>query len=119
MTKYFAANETLVANELWDMLSGQSNTMDDILEIINTISTTEFLNKFQLLSDNSKRLTPEYRIQLNEWYLVSEMELIDNNNTIVGKIGADRTLTRVYNKTILDNKGNYNTERFNTLKVLI
>ncbi len=119
MAKYFAPNETLIANELWDMLSGQPNTMEAILAIINNISTTQFLTKFQLLADNSKRLTSQYMHQLNDWNLFSEMELIDNNDTIFQKIKADKTLTRVYNKTAFDNKGNYNKDRYVSLKELI
>jgi hypothetical protein len=119
MTKYFDSNETLVASELWNMLSGQTNTMEEILEIINTISTTSFLNKFQLLTDNTKRLTPEYRNQLTEWNLFSELELIDSNNKLVQNIGTDTTLTRIYNKIAFDKKGNYNTDRYSTLKQLI
>lgn len=119
MTKYFDPNETLVASELWNMLSGQPNTMEEILGIINTISTTSFLNKFQLLTDNTRRLSPEYRNQLIEWNLFSELELIDNNTSLVPKIGADTTLTRIYNKIAFDKKGNYNTDRYSTLKQLI
>jgi len=40
MNKYFDYDEILIANELWDFLSDQPNTMEQILEIINTISTT-------------------------------------------------------------------------------
>ncbi len=119
MTKYFDPNETLVASELWNMLSGQPNTMEEILKIINAISTTSFLNKFQLLTDNTKRLSPEYRNQLNEWNLFSELELINNNNSLVTKIGTDTTLTRIYNKIAFDKKGNYNTDRYSTLKQLV
>lgn len=119
MTKYFAPNETLVASELWDFLSGQQNTMEEILEIINSISTTAFLEKFQLLCDNTKRSTPEYRAQLTEWSLISEVELINHNDLITQKIVNDKGLTRTYNKTAFDNKGNYNTDRYSTLKELI
>jgi len=119
MTKYFAPNETLVASELWDKLSGHQNTMEEILDIINSISTTSFLDKFQLLCDNSKRLTPAYRNQLSEWYLVSEINLIDNNDIISQKITNDNALTRTFNKTAFDSKGNYNTDRYIALKELI
>jgi hypothetical protein len=116
MNKYFASNESLVANELWDFLSGQQNTMEEILEIINSISTTSFLDKFQLLSDNENRNKPEYIEQLTEWNLISEIELILNNATIIQNICADKNLTRVYNKTAFDGKGNYNRDRFNELR---
>lgn len=119
MTKYFHPDETLVASELWDFLSGQQNTMEGILEIINAISTTSFLSKFQLLTDNTKRLSPEYRNQLIEWNLFSELNLIDNNNSLVQQIGTDKTLTRIYNKIAFDKKGNYNTDRYSSLKQLI
>ncbi|MDR1341532.1 MAG: TdeIII family type II restriction endonuclease [Prevotellaceae bacterium] len=67
MNKYFAYEETLAASELWNFLSGTENTMEEILEIINTISTTEFITKFHLLIDNSKRSAPKYLEQLREW----------------------------------------------------
>jgi len=82
MTKYFDPNETLIASELWDFLSGQEKTMESLLYIINTIATPSFLFKFQLLCDNSKRLTDEYRTQLKEWNLLSELKLIDNNDVM-------------------------------------
>lgn len=119
MKKYFDPNETLVASELWNMLSGEQNTMEEILNIINTISTTSFYNKLQLLTDNSKRLSPEYRNQLIEWNLFSELSLIDNNKTLLQNINSDKKLTRIYNKIAFDKKGNYNIERHTTLKQLI
>ncbi|MDR0798762.1 MAG: TdeIII family type II restriction endonuclease [Dysgonamonadaceae bacterium] len=119
MNKYFAHDETLVASELWDFLSGQEHTMEDILAIINTISTTAFLDKFRLLTDNSKRLTPEYLAQLQEWNLFSEKELIVNNAILIRKIAGNATLSRIYNKTAFDNDGKYVWERYNTLKNLL
>lgn len=119
MNKYVAVDESLVANELWDLLSGQENTMQELLEIINTISTTSFMRKFQLLTDNSKRTIAEYLNQLMEWNLFSERELIENNEIIVQNVRNDRTLTRIYNKTAFDSKGNYNIDRYTKLKELI
>jgi hypothetical protein len=119
MNKYFATTETLVANELWDLLSGQHNTMEGILEIINSISTTLFLEKFQFLSDNVNRIKPEFLQQLHEWNLYSEIELINNNNSIIAQIKNSKPLTRIYNKNLLDSKGNYSWDRFNELSKLI
>ena len=118
MNKYFATNESLVANELWDLLSGQQNTMEEILAIINTISTTSFLEKFQFLSDGANRTKPEYLAQLKEWHLYSEIELINNNTAIIQSIGNNRALTRIYNKNSLDGKGNYSWDRYNELRQL-
>ncbi|GHV32202.1 type II restriction endonuclease MjaII [Bacteroidia bacterium] len=117
MNKYFAHDETLVASELWNFLSGEKNTMEEVLEIINIISTTDFLSKFQLLIDNSKRSMPEYLAQLQEWNLFSEQELIEHNDTIFQRITPN--LTKIYNKMAFDTKGNYNWERYNILKNLL
>lgn len=119
MNKYFALNETLIADELWDLLSQQNNTMDQILGIINSISTTEFLTKFQYLNNNKNRNYQEYLDILNEWNLFSEVELVKNNDIIRKKINEDRFLTRVYNKHAFDAKGNYNHDRYLQLKKLI
>lgn len=119
MTKYFASNETLIASELWDYLSGQENTMDEILNIINTISTVSFLRQFQFLNDNNQRETKEYGELLIQWNLVSEKELIDNNNLILNKVEDNKALKRIHNKTAFDNKGNYNKDRYNELMNLL
>jgi len=117
--KFCAHDEFLVASELWNFLSGQANTMEEILQIINSISTTSFLDKFQLLNDNSKRMTIAYSEQLTEWNLFSELKLIRNSNLLIQKIAQNQTLNRIYNKTIFDNKGNYNTDRYSELVRLL
>jgi hypothetical protein len=119
ISKFFDQEEILVANELWDFLSEHKNTMEKILEIINTISTTSFLEKFQLLTNNSKRTLPEYITQLQEWNLLSEKNLIENDEIIKREINQDKKLQGTYNKMAFDNKGNYNWERFDTLSRLI
>jgi hypothetical protein len=117
MTKFFAYNETLVASELWNFLSGEENTMETILELINTIATTDFLSKFKLLQNNSKRDSQEYKKQLLEWNLFSELFLIDNNNAINQNLSQGSI--KIYNKMLFDSKGNYNWDRYNVLKNLI
>ncbi len=114
--KYFALEEVLLANELWDFLSGEDNTMEQILEIINTISTAEFLSKYHLLIENSNRNRQTYKDILDEWYLISELELIENDELLKQNIENNRTLNRCYNKTAFDNKGKYNMDRYIELK---
>lgn len=101
------------------MHSGQQNTMEEILAIINTVSTTSFLEKFQFLSDGANRMKPAYLTQLTEWHLYSEIELISNNATIIRKIANNKVLTRIYNKNSLDSKGNYSWDRYNELRPLL
>lgn len=116
MTKYFDKKETLVASELWDKLSGKNKTMEHILEIINAISNTEFLNKYQYLNENENRDKEEYKNTLRDWFLSSELELIECDSTIKNSIGDDKTLNKIYNQRIFDNKGNYNFDRYIQLK---
>jgi hypothetical protein len=118
MNKFFDRDETLMANELWNFLSGQPNTMKEILEIINTIARSDFLSKFHLLQDNSKRMTPEYSAQLMEWNLLSEKELIDKDALLQSRLTTNK-LKRIYNKMVFDKDGKYNWERYNDLKSLI
>lgn len=119
MNKFFAPDETLVASELWNFLSGEENTMEEIIKIINTISTTSFVDKFNLLNDDQKKGTPEYLAQLTEWNLLSEIELSKNQLIIFEKISGNTKLTRIYNKKNFDIKGNYNWDRFNVLNLLL
>ena len=118
MSRFFAYDETLVASELWDFLSGGENTMEDILSVINTISTTDFLPKYQFLTDNANRNNPEYLTQLQEWNLFSEKWLVENNDLIQNKLTTNY-LKRKFNKTAFNSKGNYDWDRYNSLKNLI
>jgi len=118
MNKYFDSEETLIASELWNFLSGKENTMEDILSIINTISTPVFLDKYKLLTDNLKRNTPEYFTLLQDWNLFSEKRLLENNDLIQQKLTTNN-LIRKYNKSAFNSKGNYDWDRYNTLKELI
>jgi MjaII restriction endonuclease. len=117
MNKFFDFDETLVASELWDFLSEKENTMEEIINIINTISTPKFLVKYQLLLDNSKRKTPEYLSQLKEWNLLSEVRLIENDEIIIRNL--TKKLSREYNKTTFDVDGKYRWDRHEKLKDLI
>ncbi|HED37742.1 MAG TPA: TdeIII family type II restriction endonuclease [Ignavibacteria bacterium] len=123
MTKYFDKNETLVASELWDFLSGDTQTMEQILEIINTISTVDFLDKYNYLTVNANRANQRYKDILAEWFLFSELELIGNDQIIKNRIAGDRKLTRIYNKQAFESnnskKGTYRFDRYNELKSLL
>lgn len=97
--------------------------MEQILEIINLISTTQFIEKYQFLNENDNRLKPEYREILNEWFLCSELELIASDQSIREKINGNRKLKRIYNKQAFDNskskKGSYRFDRYGQLCRLI
>ena len=123
MTKYFDKDETLVASELWNFLSGESQTMEQILEIINKISTVDFIDKYKFLVDNANRSSQQYKDNLTEWFLFSELELIENDEIIRTRIAGDKKLTRIYNKQAFESnnskKGTYRFDRYNELKALL
>lgn len=119
MNKYFDSNETLLSSELWDFLSGEENTMEKILDIINIIATKEFTKKYQKLNNGLERNSKEYLEILEEWYLFSELELCSNYSLLTEKVKGDKKLTKVLNKHCFDNKGKYIQERFFELSPLI
>jgi hypothetical protein len=123
VSKYFDTDETLVASELWDFLSGDIETMEQILEIINSISTVDFLDKYQYLIINENRINQEYKNILLGWNLHSELELIENDNALRQKVNGDRRLTRIYNKQAFESnnskKGSYRYDRYTELKALL
>ncbi len=119
-SKYFALDEVLLANELWDFLSGDNNTMEQILEIINAIATLEFMNKYDYLNENQNCLndTENYKNLLQKWFLFREIDLLNNNSTILGRVRGISKAERVFKQPILKN-GDYNSTRYDSLKDLI
>lgn len=111
MTKYFDPDETLVASELWDLLSGQTETMEDILAIINTIATTEFLEKYQFINDKSNIDFPRYSEILSEWNLKSELKIIEEQEQLL----QNNSTKKLFKQTPFDSKGVYKLDRSNSL----
>lgn len=119
LDKYFSHDEIKIASELWDLLSEQENTMEKILEIINTIATTEFLENFQYLNNNAHRTSKKYKDLLTKWNLFSEIELIENYDKILEATRSNKQLLRTYYNKAFNNKGCYNFERYYELKKYI
>lgn len=94
--------------------------MEQILEIINAIATPEFMNKYDYLNDYQNRLndTENYKILLQKWFLFKEIDLLNNNSTVLGKVRGISKTERVFKQPILK-KGEYNSTRYNSLKDLI
>jgi hypothetical protein len=116
--KYFDKDEILLADELWDFLSGSQNTMKELIGIINAIATIDFTNNYDFLNNKDNRCLDKFQEILENWNLFSELKLIENNELIMLKIKGDRNLTRIYNQKILLS-GKYNWHRYYTLSQLI
>ncbi|MDQ1266343.1 MAG: hypothetical protein QG635_1495, partial [Bacteroidota bacterium] len=108
------------SSELWDFLSGESNTMETILEIINSIATVDFLNNYEYLNkiENRNNFT-EYIELLQKWHLIREIELIENNSIILNSILSNKSLQRIYNQSIFKNDASYNEIRYHVLYELL
>ncbi|WP_037587289.1 TdeIII family type II restriction endonuclease [Stenoxybacter acetivorans] len=117
--KFCDPAEVLLAGELWDFLSGSNNTMQAILDIINRIATTDFLDKFHLLQDNSQRDNPAYAAQLQKWFLYSEHQLIVQNSQLQNRLNEQASLQRIYHKTIFNSEGKYQWDRYTQLHDLL
>jgi len=115
--KFFDLNEIRMANELWDFLSGQAHTMNEIITIINTIATPQFETKYKLLCDPTKCDNNEYSDILQDWNLYTEIELIKNMSIIIKN--SNNTQLRLLNKSCFKDKGEYNWSRAYDLKKLI
>ncbi len=120
MNKFFAPDEILIASELWDFLSGKSATMELLLQIINTIATTQFPNKYNFLNnkENKQQSIDLYKQRLADWNLYSELNLVNNETTIKEKIGTDKKLNRIFNQLIFKD-GEYNFNRYDRLSALL
>ncbi|MBQ7362382.1 MAG: TdeIII family type II restriction endonuclease [Bacteroidaceae bacterium] len=101
--KFIAEEDFLIADELWSFLANSNNAMQEILEIINSIATPQFMDKFEALQ-NKTMSEEEKRKLFEEWYLYSELYIMDN-------IHRTSSNTRLYNQCVFKNDGSYNTRR--------
>lgn len=108
--KFIDPSEILIADELWSFLLGEPGAMREILDIINTIATPRFMDKYNSIQNKSSG----YENILSEWYLFSARKIFDCQNTITG----DRN-RRILNQKIFNYKGIYNTKRDSLLQNII
>ncbi len=104
--KYFAPEEVLLGGELWDRLSGEPNTMEKILNIINQIAKPDFLEKYEFVNNpqNFEKNKDKYLSILNEWFLFDEINIFEKYE----KLKSENL--RVMNQELFKN-GKYNFKR--------
>ena len=102
-SKFIDPSEMLLADELWSHLGGASSgVMSELLHIINTIATPQFMGKYEAIQDK----TVGYENILNEWFLVSEYFIFNNADRI------PNTHKRIARQSIFKTNGSYNVRRF-------
>ena len=119
-SKFCAEEEVLIASELWDFLSGQQHTMDDILQIIKKISTINFSENFDFLSSNDYFNNIEkYKNIVSSWDIYNEIEIINNFNNLLTLSSTNKIVCRNIHLSPFNQDGTYNIRRYNNLKSFI
>jgi len=105
--KYFDPKEVLLAGELWNRLSGEENTMKNILDIINKIAKPDFLEKYEFINnpENFEKDKQKYLSILKEWFLFDELEIFKNYEKLKSKN------QRLINQQLFKKDGKYNIGR--------
>lgn len=115
--RYFDPAEVLVAEELWDRLSGTTNTMQDVLDIINNIATPKFLEEYAFLmrAANRRQERTKYLTLLEKWCLSRELDLAKNDKEIEDCCNEDKRIERIFHQPIFSHTssilGEYNQGR--------
>ena len=119
MNKFFCNDEVLLSNEYWQYISDEQDTMQEILNIINSIATPDFMSNFNFLQniENRKLKLNKYVEILNQWFMFTEIDIINNYDSIKERIKDDKKLLRVFNKPPFDCKGAYHSDRKDKLFV--
>lgn len=118
-TKFFAPEEVLLADELWDSLSGKDNTMQDILSIINSIAKPDFEAKVQKIMDIGSQDKEEILLLLKDWYLYSEIDLLNNDDKLRDLVSDNTSTFSLLTANGFNGKGQYNWDRYATLMGLL
>jgi hypothetical protein len=88
--------------------------------LINIIATPAFLDKYLYInaSENKFNYKEKYLKCLEDWNLISEMQIVKDEEKIIEKVKLDKRLMRIFNQPILKD-GVYNTERSDRLKNIL
>ena len=119
-SKFCDAKEILIASELWDFLSGQEHTMEDVLKIIRDISTVDFNGKFDFISssDYLDDIDKYKGIVLN-WNIYNEIEIINNFDKLLTLSNINKIVYKNIHSSPFNQDGTYNIRRYNNLKKFI
>ncbi|OGU70760.1 MAG: hypothetical protein A2V93_07685 [Ignavibacteria bacterium RBG_16_34_14] len=115
--KFFDPSEVLLADELWDFLSEENNTMQTILDVINSISKPDFMEKFNFINNYASfHIDPEhYKNILQEWFLKRDLEIVQNFSSLISKSEKQKNIKRLLKQNLFDKEGKYKENRINTL----
>lgn len=108
-SKFIDPSEMLLADELWSFLLGvSSGVMSELLNIINTIATPQFMEKYESIQNKSVG----YENILKEWFLESECFIFNKSGRI------PESHRRIERQSIFKTNGSYNNRRFEVYSYL-
>lgn len=119
--KFFDNDEVLLADEFWNFVSGENETMPTILKIINSISKPDFMTSYNFLNDPKNSISDfnKYSELLNEWNLNREFIMIKKKKNGKSSYEKNNILMRLLNQNLFNTKGEYKEDRINSLLEII
>ena len=114
--KYFHPQEILLADELWNFLSGETGTMELILSIINSIAKPDFMDKFDIINQPISQTATKSKAILHDWFLFTELQIIQNFPHLNDLSIKDKTLKRILAQCPFSPDGKINTNRLDIIR---
>lgn len=117
-SKFLNNDEILLSEELWSFLSGDENSMQQILDIINSIATPDFMVEFEILNadDSINTNSLRYKEILEKWFLFRELEIANNIEVLKEKAETITKTNKYINQSPFDDDGLYYENRAKHLK---
>jgi hypothetical protein len=113
--KYIDDSEILIASQLWDKLSGYTNTMEDILEIINAIANPDFLGNLNYLNNPNNIGNEKYKSLCQKWYFHNELSIINNLEYLKTNMKENNEIEIYLGQQLFKDNFTLNSERRDTL----
>lgn len=107
--------EFLIADGLWSYLSGEEGTMQELLDLIRSIATADFMDEFNFISspDNLISDTDKYIEIATRWHLEDEVAVAKNIEIL--KSSDNTSVRKNLYLCSFDSNGQYNERRISSL----
>lgn len=113
--KFCDESEILIAEELWSYLSGEEGTMQELLSLIRSIATADFMEKFAFVSTPVNMIdNPDKYIEISTiWALADEISIARRVSHL--KASPKKSIQKSLYLCTFDSDGKYNNRRASTL----
>ena len=113
--KFCDKKEILLADGLWSFLSGEEGTMNELLNLIRSIATPDFMEEFNFISTPKNLIfnTTKYIEIASRWCLEDEVRIAKVIDTL--KVSENKDVRKSLYMCSFDTNGEYNRRRSNTI----